>query len=241
MFGVLTGCDQNQEWLLNWWYSHFRKHHPDVDIAFADFGMSEQGRSWCKERGVLIEIPPIDLQPKNGFSFMGKTWTQTRYSKQNLSSSWFSKPSAMLLSPFKRTLWLDLDCEVRKSLQSLFSISLPAEKIRLRKHGTICIDDVETLHSYRIPGYNSGVVLFEKSSFLELWAQKCIEASTDFFSDDHVFSLFAVFLDQTNLSLSLKYNWNATCWGENTEALIYHWERAAGKNRLYLLRTIFEI
>ena len=61
--GVLVGCDLNQQWLLLDWYSYLRKHNPGIPIAFGDLGMSEDGRKWCKNRGMLIPALQIPLPP----------------------------------------------------------------------------------------------------------------------------------------------------------------------------------
>ena len=51
--GILVGSDKKSEWLLPIWWKHYSFHftHP---VAFVDFGLSENGKKFCKERGELI-------------------------------------------------------------------------------------------------------------------------------------------------------------------------------------------
>ncbi len=47
--------------------------------------------------------------------------------------AWFKKPLACLRSPFKRTIWIDLDCEVLGSLRGLFDTCQNPSGIALAK------------------------------------------------------------------------------------------------------------
>lgn len=86
--GVMTGCDAAQEWMLPWWWDNYSRHNR-YPVAFADLGLSPAARAWCAGRGQVV---PVD----------------TTYAR-----GWFAKPLAILRSPFRWTLWLDADCEVR--------------------------------------------------------------------------------------------------------------------------------
>ena len=52
---ILLGCDSNHEWMLPWWYKHYKAHN-EYPVVFADFGMTKQSRRWCKVRGRVIQI-----------------------------------------------------------------------------------------------------------------------------------------------------------------------------------------
>ena len=86
--GVLVGADQGVEDLLPTWWGHYRKHNR-LPVAFADFGMSDRMVAWCAKRGRVFSVRDV---PVDG---------------------WWLKPFALLRSPFMRTLWVDVDCEVR--------------------------------------------------------------------------------------------------------------------------------
>src|SRR3569832_2184099 len=52
-WGVVVAADRGAEWLLSWWWGCYSKHHQQP-VAFVDFGMSQEARKWCSERGILI-------------------------------------------------------------------------------------------------------------------------------------------------------------------------------------------
>jgi hypothetical protein len=68
-----------------------------LPVAFVDGGMSDKRRAWCDKRGHLVSVEHIDLP---------RSWR---------------KPEALHLTPFERTLWLELDCEVRGDVSKMFA------------------------------------------------------------------------------------------------------------------------
>jgi predicted O-methyltransferase YrrM len=88
--GVVVGVIPEQAWMLGWWLANFRKHNPDLPVAFADFGLGDADAQWCAAHGLHFKV-------------------QTPESVK----AWFRKPFAILQAPFREILWLDLDCEVR--------------------------------------------------------------------------------------------------------------------------------
>ena len=63
-------------------------------------------------------------------------------------NAWFKKPLACLQSPFKRTIWVDLDCEVRRELGELFALG---------EQSLALTQDAFVAYSTSYPIYNSGV------------------------------------------------------------------------------------
>jgi hypothetical protein len=164
-WGVVVAADQGAEWLLSWWWECYCLHHKQK-VAFVDLGMSEEAKSWCKERGLLIPFNgPSDFvsakehvgekeQKKWEALYGSKVW-QAR-------SSWFKKPLAMLQSPFNKSVWMDLDCEVVKPIDAIFEGigdgMLGAVRVEKRGH------------------YNSGVIVYDKESLLlKAWADVCLK------------------------------------------------------------------
>lgn len=93
--GVMTGADSNHEDLLPWWWHHYRKRCA-APVVFADFGMSKQMADWCQQRGTRIKI-------QSGIE--GKAW--------------WNKPFALLRTPFRKTVWIDVDCRVCADPQAI--------------------------------------------------------------------------------------------------------------------------
>lgn len=112
--GVMTGADAMQECLLPLWWDRYAENngHP---VAFADFGMSAKMRAWCGERGLVVNVP----------SLPGR---DTRH----------CKPFAILASPFRRTIWLDADCEVRGDLSMTFPYADRGIGMTLDPHSRRC-------------------------------------------------------------------------------------------------------
>ena len=123
--GVIVGSDRNQEWLLPWWWMNFRLHnnHP---VAFVDFGdMSPSAVSWCQKRGPYFKLNPVtNFVAQKEFIDPQKAalWEKMHPTIWSLRLSWYKKPFALQMSPFKRSLWLDVDCQVRGSIEPLFAL-----------------------------------------------------------------------------------------------------------------------
>jgi len=111
--GVLTGANEEQEWLLPWWYDNLRKLN-DTPVAFADFGLSDKMRAWCSERGRVIDTAEV------------------------LNQTWFRKPFAILASPFRRTLWMDADCEVLGDISGIFPYADKGLGVTTDPHTRFC-------------------------------------------------------------------------------------------------------
>ena len=93
----LCGSDNNLEDLLPWWYFNVKKHHPDIHVTVADFGLSQSGKHWAETHA--DKVLKYEKHPK---------------------LSWFYKPQAMLDTPYEYTCWLDIDCEVLCPVPEIF-------------------------------------------------------------------------------------------------------------------------
>lgn len=113
--GVVVGVIPEQVWMLEWWLANFRKHNPDLPVAFADFGLNEKWAGWCKEHG-------LHFKPE---------------APQGVGA-WFRKPFALLQAPFEHVIWLDLDCEVRAPMDHFFA-HLEAGKLILAGRGVMSV------------------------------------------------------------------------------------------------------
>ncbi len=225
--GIIAGCDRNQEWLLPWWWKHYSTHN-SYPVLFIDFGLSEEGRAWCSERGECIRLPSIQrfiLGKKSVPSERGNAWEQ-HYGKKIWSRRriWFQKPFALLLSPFPFSLWLDLDCQVQGNLEPLFNCLAFGIDIAVKRD----IDAIQELHQKRgfiQPGevnYDCGLIAFRKEAPILLhWAQEVKERNDQFVFDQQALSRAIARHQPSLLELPPIYNWSAVN-GANPKALVVH-------------------
>lgn len=169
--GILTGCDERQEWMLkSWWY--YYKQTNTYPVTFMDFGMSKSARIWCEKRGHVISIqlplgiptPKEKIHPK-----MQKEWETAYNNPWEARKKWFYKPFACIKSPYQETYWIDIDTFIIKPLHSLFEydlthIALPKEVLRVLNPTKLCLGEII---------YNTSVVGYKKNSpVIKKWVQK---------------------------------------------------------------------
>ena len=138
---VLVGSDANTEWMLPWFVENFKKYN-DTHLSIVDFGMTEEAQKWCETN--------VDS--------LGDMRVETPH-------AWFLKPFAMANSPFKKTIWLDIDCEILGDVSPIFSKIAP-DKLSM-------VVDRPWSKRFNTTMYNSGVVAFEgRPKILELWCER---------------------------------------------------------------------
>ncbi|MEI6241809.1 MAG: hypothetical protein WCP39_00190 [Chlamydiota bacterium] len=227
--GVIVGSDKNQEWMLPWWYYHYHQHNT-LPITFIDFGMSKKALSWCKERGEIVtfreEIPitPKEQIPKN----LQKEWTNPVYPNIWKSrNAWFKKPLACLYSPYKKTIWIDLDCQVLRPLNHLFAFVEKEHSVSVTKHITCDLLNVKRW------AYNSGVVVFYHGSpIIQEWAKKAIAENHLWFADDFLLTDLINQKKEKFIELPPFFNWMYFDQKNSNPDLpihIIHYYSAAGK------------
>ncbi len=135
----VTGCDAGHEWMLPWFFKNFKKHC-DKPLIFSDFGLTDLG---------------LNIVHANVHAVMDLTGIEER--------GWFKKPLTMLKCPSKKTVWIDLDCEVKDNIDGIFDtlepkkLSMAEDKPWTKRRG----------HKW----HNSGVVGFiDKPIILSQWA-----------------------------------------------------------------------
>ncbi len=210
--GILVASDKHGEWLLDWWWENYSRDN-SYPVAFVNFGMSKERLKWCNEKGQVIEFAFLLSTGSNeeilrkAESLYGKEIHQTR-------NSWFKKPLALTLTPFKQTLWLDTDCEVLGPLSPLFKYN----NLALAKTGAGSDE------------YNSGVIVFQKNDpIITEWAEAAKRDSSLYVGDQDLLS-HMIFNKQLKVTeLPLECNWNISR-GLNTNALIMHWSGTWGKS-----------
>jgi hypothetical protein len=188
--------------------------------------MSQEMRDWCAERGEVISValdPSCVVEKKqldqglikHGESVYGEhVWASRLH--------WFKKPFALLHSPYKIAIWMDIDCEVLGSLTPLFS-KLVSELALVRESPFF---NLPFFHPDVL--YNGGMIVFKHGSpFIQKWAQGALEMNHLFLGDDQLLS-YLIYLHRFEIQeLPEIYNWKLS-QGLNLAAVVLHWV-AGGK------------
>ncbi|MEM7174414.1 MAG: hypothetical protein AAF443_00590 [Chlamydiota bacterium] len=192
--GVVIGCDQQQEWLLKWWWNHYVEQNT-FPVTLFDFGISCAARLWCQKRLNVVSFPP----PRSLFLSKGQltcisklaeeeAWPSSSSNRPSGSFSapsrhilwpnrvahyvwavrpiWFAKAFCLARSPYQETLWLDLDCEVKQSLSLLFASSSLGDGFALTRDAPHYVAAFQKCGALRagVQGYQAGVIAFHRSS-----------------------------------------------------------------------------
>jgi hypothetical protein len=214
--GILIASDHHTEWLLPWWSKYYSLYN-NYPVAIVDYGMSPAMRQWCESRWIVIDLLtssdfisqkndlPSDLGLQWESMYNGKVWTAR--------AAWFKKPLACLLTPFDLTIWIDIDCEICRSLTPLFAEWESGIELAL-------------VNDERVPGvpnYNSGVILYSKeASFLKEWASFCVTQNQIYIGDQEILTEILLKGEVPFKQIDPIYNW-VMFWGINYNAVIAHW------------------
>lgn len=222
--GFIVAADLTQEWLLPWWWERYSKYN-DLPVTFVDFGLSKEMKEWCKEKGHYIHLPIPDVfvaekdsLPTQHIEFWENQHGTYFWKNRN---AWFKKPLACLQSPYERSVWMDLDCEIKGSLASIFSLQLPPLGLTIAKGYVYITDGVDV---------NSGVIFFQKGSpIMEDWAKESIKNNHVYIGDQDV--LYDLILKKNTqvVELPATYNWSRFNQS-NPDALVIHWHGDHGKS-----------
>lgn len=228
MNGIICGAERSQEWLLPWWWEGYRRHNA-LPVTFIDFGMTEKMRNWCREKGEVISLCSDWFEVASSFDIpqeVALKW-ETLYGKTVWSSRkvWFKKPFALLNSPYKLGIWIDLDCEILGSLEPLFCLKLDPSQLGM-------VRDYATDHLPRLDPevrYNSGVILFHQGApIIKEWAEKSVNCNHLFWGDDPLLSRLIYQHQLEVFELPERYNWRLVR-GVNFSAVVVHWVGSGGK------------
>lgn len=227
--GILCGADKSQEWLLPWWWSRYSEHNA-YPVIFCDFGMSEEMRSWCAERGevVSIEFDPAWIAPKSAIDKKlveeWEDWWGERLWDARLS--WFKKPFALLHSPYEVGIWIDLDCEILGPIERLFSgfdVSSGIAMVRNFECDHLPQFDPNVRH-------NGGVIVFKHGcSCLQSLAEESVNMNHLFGGDDTLLSHLISSRRWDIQELPEEFNWRMS-HGLSLGAVIIHWVNNRGKD-----------
>jgi hypothetical protein len=147
--GIVIVADTTSSWLIPWFYGCFRKHNA-YPVHLLPLGLPESELRDIKQLGIEIST------------------------EQPILKGWWAKPQAIMGAGFERAVWLDLDCEVKGSIDFLFE--LPTMYLGMH------IDHPAWGHFNRCDGYlqpdeviyNSGVIAVAYGQHaIPLWHDAC--------------------------------------------------------------------
>ena len=201
----LTGCDEKQEWMLPWFIKRYKEHNKKCPLVIADFGMSDVGKAVARGNAHAI----IDLSEWKG-------------------KGWFLKPKAMSNCPSKKTVWIDLDCEIKEDLNPIFNL--------LQPNMLNMVEDVPWTRRRGEKWHNSGVVGFiDKPEILQKWRIEC-EKTREVGDQEVLHSMLtAITKIQYINDLPRKYNTLRLDYLDEsnvTEPAVVHWTGQKGKDEI---------
>ncbi len=235
--GVLTGCDQNQEWLLVHWWKNYTKHN-QFPIAFIDFGMSKSAKMWCEKHGVVVtpDVPNDMITAKEEISpittkfweriYPGNFWPGRK--------AWFAKPFALLQTPFKHSLWIDLDCEVRGDLAEPFSVLNQGHEFAIvpttSTYERSC--HITGLHRSDERVYNAGFLAYSHTCpLIQKWAENVYSRNHEFLGDEN--ALIRTISEEKWKVKELPSDYNTPCFLPEPDGVkVVHYCGHLGKQKL---------
>lgn len=232
--GVVIGCDNNQEWLLKWWWNHYRKSN-SLPVTLFDFGMSASARKWCKSHFDVIPFPPPSVSCVD--SLFPASWSREWKEKAKKERSmWFAKALSLLRTPYLETIRLDLDCACLKNIEGAFSFSKSPGQIALALDEEKRIEEWKMLGFLRprAKGYQAGVIVYTFGSVvIEQWAQYIFSSHASEYSDQTALNHVIADFDFDVSLLPSSYNWLYPERGVG-EAVIVHY--GGEERKIWLIR-----
>lgn len=240
--GVLIGADKNQEWMLDWWYSRYSQKNK-LPVAICDFGLSREGLIKAHQIGLVLDFNKDILLKKfkQPIYPVHKPKWEAAYARQDFEqvhSIWMLKPFAMGCTPFKETLWLDIDCQVQCDLDAIFAY------IKNTSGFTCALDTSQFEAALKSNGimhpdekaYNSGVIGYKYASIvIDLWAEELYSHHHDYPSDQDALSRVIYKHKLPIQLLPTRYNAHSSL-NEDPSMEIIHWAHPFGK--LHILDQI---
>ncbi|MBF5060198.1 hypothetical protein [Candidatus Neptunochlamydia vexilliferae] len=204
--GVMTGCDDRQEWMLKWWWKHYSEHN-DYPVIFWDFGMSPAAKAWCANRGEVVSFDAnLNLQKNDTAPWADKV-SKSVWERRKV---WFSKPLILKESPFEETIWTDIDCEVKQNLSPLFEMTRSKDGFAISYDSEKNIAEARRWSTLKegVRGVQAGVFAYRQNSPLVLeWIDYCMRHLGEENSDQ---SALSHLLHEKPFDITIfsdKYNW----------------------------------
>lgn len=235
--GIIIASDTALEKWIPWWISNYSKYN-NYPITIVDLGMSVDMRAWCEKRGEVISLNvPIDLL-KNRLPLFPIKLSKKSKLRPLKRYCWFRKPFTLLQSPYRRTIWADLDCLVLGKLDALFDYANNPFKVSVGLDNRVSKIRKKLEAGVLKPGgknFNTGVIVYQHGAdLIKQWVISIIEMEGYFLGDQDIFSRLVGDLGIDLPIIPKEYNWLVPESGLNNEAVILHFLEES-KNMIKLL------
>jgi hypothetical protein len=232
--GVIIAASYEVESLLPWWWYHYQRHC-HYPVAFIDLGISFAARSFLQGKAHIIPFAQ-DPQIADPYSIEQKCAKQYGSDTECMRKYWFKKPSILAMSPFTKSVWLDLDCEVCGDISALFSFCDRSHGIALAIDLNASLKKILQWHEKKegpLPiTFSSGVVCYQKdSSIISAWIHECMHQSALHIGDQDALSACIAKKKKCITLLPEIMNWSYT-QGDHNKARIIHWHSKQGKEHI---------
>lgn len=201
----VTGCDEKHEWMLEWFFKNYKQHIKNVPLIFANFGLTAEGLKLVRENvHAVMNLKTFD------------------------EKGWFKKPMSMIKSPSKKTIWIDLDCEIRDDISNLFGMLKP-DMLNMVEDKPWTMRGKELWH-------NSGLVGFiDKPPILYQWAKAIREDPVQ--GDQEVLHLMLNPITKIKYINDIPNEYNVLRLQTETDGYdgpikVMHWTGAKGKDKI---------
>lgn len=218
--GIVVAADAHEQWLLPWWMEQYREHN-DRPVCIVDMGMTEDARAWAEAnadevREVLTESGRFDIDRMAVLN-----------PAKALGRAWFYKPSCILLSPWERTFWSDLDVEIRGSLDEHFAL---LEEGQLVGQAESLIFRVRCTTGTMMNVGLLGVV--RGDPIIERWARYCYTRHAEYYGDQDILNYLMA--QEGRVPTYLPYGLcGLRAEGEAPDATAFHWTGGEGKRHIW--------
>ncbi len=204
---ILLMADHRQEWLLPWWIENWQRVAPHLPVAVVDLGLSDEAKSSLPKN---VSFLHLDL-PRDEFD-----------------NPWFYKPFAIAQSPFEFTLFVDLDCELRRD---------PALALSWARQGIVLGRDRHPMGKYRKlfrEGFffNSGLIAVSRDNpIIEAWCRDTRKLHDKLRSDQEILNLTLCEEEAEIVALPEHFH-QLRLDGDHPEATVMHWTGDTGKRHI---------
>lgn len=234
--GILIGCDERQEWLLKWWWNHYSKTN-SYPVTFLDYGLTPCAKSWCQSKGhVISSLPPDWISNQETISEQASWAKNVPLYVWNHRPVWFTKAFSLFETPYEKTIWIDLDCEVKKNLSPLFHYAEYGDGFAITTDAPDYVQhfkEIKALHPEAV-GMQVGVFAFRcNSPVLDAWLKHCYENHDQEFSEQTALSHVLYHHAFKTYDITSEYNWLYP-ENPNPDAAIVHHTGASRKRKLML-------